>query len=139
MPDGNHLDLKGKIILVTGAGRGLGHGVARGLADCGATVLGVARTDAELSELANTVRQSGGTIETYVADLGNSADLDRLWREIDQRHSGVDAIINNAAILRLIPFVDLEAADFDETIAVNLLAPIRLIRAFLPGMRERGR
>src|SRR4051812_44475988 len=139
MCDGTPKQLKGKTVLITGAGRGLGHGVARGLASCGASVLGVARTEGELAELAETVRGSGGTIETYVADLGNSADLDRLWREIDQSYGGVDAIINNAAILRLIPFVDLDPADFDETVAVNLLAPVRLIRAFLPAMLERGR
>src|SRR3954469_19897196 len=137
--EGNQTLLKGKTILVTGAGRGLGHGVARGLAGYDTKILAVARTESELSELAATVRQDDGVIETYVADLGNSADLDRLWREIDQHYGGVDAIINNAAILRLIPFVDLDPADFDETVAVNLLAPVRLIRAFLPAMLERGR
>jgi NAD(P)-dependent dehydrogenase (short-subunit alcohol dehydrogenase family) len=131
--------LEGKVILVTGAGRGLGHGVARGLASYGATVLGVARSDDELAELASVVRQSGGTIETYAVDLGSSNALDRLTRDILARHGRVDAVVNNAAILRLIPFVDLDPKDFDETIAVNLLAPVRLIRAFLPAMLEQER
>ena len=54
MPDGSNALLQGTVVLVTGAGRGLGHGVARGLADYGASVLGVARSDTELSELATT-------------------------------------------------------------------------------------
>lgn len=137
--DGAAQLLRGKTILVTGAGRGLGHGVARGLAGYGATVLGVARSEPELRELATTVRARGGAIETYVSDLGQPEAISRLAEEIIARHGGVDAIVNNAAILRQVPFVDLAAADFDETIAVNLLAPARLARAFLPSMRERGR
>lgn len=130
--------LQGKTVLVTGAGRGLGRGVARGLARYGATVLGVARTEPELRELATTVGESGGLLETYVADLSRPESLASLARKIDERLGGVDAIINNAAILRMVPFVTLAAADFDETIAVNLLAPVRLIRAFLPAMQKRG-
>jgi NAD(P)-dependent dehydrogenase (short-subunit alcohol dehydrogenase family) len=137
--DGNKQILQGKTILVTGAGRGLGHGVVRGLAGYGATVLGVARTEPELLELATTVGESGGLFETYVADLSQPETVGRLATKIVERHGGVDSIVNNAAILRLIPFVALAAADFDETIEVNLLAPVRLIRAFLPAMRERGR
>ena len=131
--------LQGKTILVTGAGRGLGHGVARGLAGYGATVLGVARTEPELLELATAVGESSGSLETYVADLSQPETVAALTSQIVERHGGVDAIVNNAAILRMIPFVTLAATDFDETIAVNLLAPVRLTRAFLPAMQERGR
>jgi len=131
--------LQGKTILVTGAGRGLGHGVARGLAGYGATVLGVARTEPELLELATAVGESSGSLETYVADLSQPQAVAALTSQIVERHGGVDAIVNNAAILRMIPFVTLAATDFDETIAVNLLAPVRLTRAFLPAMQERGR
>jgi NAD(P)-dependent dehydrogenase (short-subunit alcohol dehydrogenase family) len=137
--DGNKQILQGKTILVTGAGRGLGHGVVRGLAGYGAMVLGVARTEPELLELATTVGESGGLFETYVADLSQPETVGRLATKIVERHGGVDSIVNNAAVLRMTPFVALTAADFDETIEVNLLAPVRLIRAFLPAMRERGR
>jgi NAD(P)-dependent dehydrogenase (short-subunit alcohol dehydrogenase family) len=130
--------LQGKTILVTGAGRGLGHGVARGLAGYGAMVLGVARTEPELLKLATAVGESGGLVETYVADLSRPETLATLVSKIVERHGGVDAIVNNAAILRMIPFSALAAADFDETIEINLMAPVRLMRAFLPAMQERG-
>ena len=103
--DGNKQILQGKTILVTGAGRGLGHGVARGLASYGATVLGVARTEPELRELATAVGESGGLLETYVADLSQPETVATLASKIVERHGGVDAIVNNAAILRMIPFV----------------------------------
>jgi NAD(P)-dependent dehydrogenase (short-subunit alcohol dehydrogenase family) len=137
--EGSKQILQGKTILITGAGRGLGHGVVRGLAGYGAAVLGVARTEPELLDLATTVGESGGLFETYVADLSQPKTVDTLASKVVERHGGVDAIVNNAAILRMIPFVDLDASDFDETIEVNLLAPVRLTRAFLPAMRERGR
>jgi NAD(P)-dependent dehydrogenase (short-subunit alcohol dehydrogenase family) len=131
--------LAGTCILVTGAGRGLGHGVARGLAGYGATVVAVARTDPELTELAETVRAAGGAIETIVADLASPVETARLAAEVTDRFGGVDAIVNNAAILRLTPFLELSADAFEETIAVNLLAPVRLTRALLPAMLARGR
>jgi 3-oxoacyl-[acyl-carrier protein] reductase len=139
-PTENAVDaLAGKTVLITGAGRGLGHGVARGLAAYGATVVAVARTASELAELAETVRATGGTIETIVADLASPTETARLAFDVTTRHGGVDALVNNAAILRMTAFLDLSAADFDETIEVNLLAPVRLTRALLPAMLERGR
>jgi NAD(P)-dependent dehydrogenase (short-subunit alcohol dehydrogenase family) len=131
--------LADKTALVTGAGRGLGHGVARGLAAYGATVLAVARTESELAELAETVRSAGGVIETIVVDLASPAETARLASDVTARHGGVDALINNAAILRMTAFLDLSEDAFEETIAVNLLAPARLTRALLPAMLERGR
>lgn len=131
--------LAGKTVLVTGAGRGLGHGVARGLAAYGATVIAVARTQSELVELADTVRAAGGAIETMVADLASPDETARLAADVLSRYGGVDALVNNAAILRMTAFLDLTEHDFDETIEVNLLAPVRLTRALLPAMLERGR
>lgn len=130
--------LADKTALVTGAGRGLGHGIARGLAAYGATVVAVARTESELAELAETVRSAGGAIETIVADLASTAETARLAANVTARH-GVDVLINNAAILRMTAFLDLSQDAFEETIAVNLLAPARLTRALLPTMLERGR
>ena len=131
--------LDGTIALITGAGRGLGHGVARGLAAHGAVVLAASRTRSELDDLAAAVTAAGGTIETHPTDLGRAEEVDRLAATVLDRHGRVDVLINNAAILRMTPFRDLAAEAFDETIAVNLLAPVRLIRAFLPRMVERGR
>jgi NAD(P)-dependent dehydrogenase (short-subunit alcohol dehydrogenase family) len=131
--------LAGKSVLVTGAGRGLGHGVCRGLAGYGPIVIATARTETELNELAQTVREEGGAVETIVVDLASPAETARLATEVMDRHGGVDVLVNNAAVLRMTAFLDLTAADFDETIEVNLLAPVRLIRALLPAMLARGR
>lgn len=130
--------MAGRVIIITGAGRGLGHGIARGLAGHGATVVAVARTTSELDELAATIRAAGGRIETIVADLARPEAIAAIAGRVGDRHHRIDALINNAAILRMTPFLDLAADAFDETIAVNLLAPVRLSRALLPVMLDQG-
>lgn len=131
--------LTGQTVLITGAGRGLGDGVARGLASHGAAIIAVSRTTSELDSLAATVRDAGGTIETFSVDIGQSSAIDECLQTVFSRYGTVDTLINNAAILRNTSFCDISADDFDETIEVNLLAPVRLIRGVLPGMRRTGR
>ena len=131
--------LTGQVVLVTGAGRGLGEGVARGLAGHGATVLAVSRTLSELEMLEQTVRDAGGAIEIFSVDIGNSSAIDALLQDVLARYGRIDTLINNAAILRNTRFDSITAGEFDETIEVNLLAPVRLIRGVLPSMRSRGR
>ncbi|MDI3341350.1 MAG: SDR family oxidoreductase [Sphaerobacter sp.] len=130
--------LEGRVVLITGAGRGLGHGVARGLVRYGATVIGVSRTVSELEALAAEIREAGGEIDTPSVDLSQPAEIEALAQRVIERYGRLDALINNAAILRNRPFLDLTAEEFDETIEVNLMAPVRLIRAFLPTMLAQG-
>lgn len=134
-PDRATPKLTGKIALVTGAGRGLGHAIARRFLAEGAHIVAVARTASELAALA---APGPGEIETIQADLSSSDEMDRLSAAILERHGRLDVLVNNAAVLRMTAFVDLAADAFNETIAVNLLAPVQLTRAFLPGMIARG-
>lgn len=130
--------LDGHVTLITGAGRGFGYGVAQRMAAEGAHVIAVSRGQTELGQLEAAVSSDGGSIETHSVDLGATAALDRLAGTVLAAHGRVDSLVNNAAILRMTPFLDLAADDFDETVAVNLLAPVRLVRAFLPAMVARG-
>lgn len=128
-----------RVVVVTGAGRGLGRGVARGMAAHGATVVALARTAPELDEVATTIRRHGGRVDTFVVDLAEADAVEDVIARVLARHGRVDALVNNAAVLRMAPFLELAATAFDETIAVNLLAPVRLTRLVLPSMLERGR
>lgn len=131
--------LEGKTVVVTGAGRGFGEGIARRLAQHGAQVIATALEADELDRVAATIAAEGGQVATYAVDLGDPAALEEFAGAVLARFGRVDALVNNAALLRMKSFTAMSAAEFDETIAVNLLAPVRLCRAFLPAMLEHGR
>jgi NAD(P)-dependent dehydrogenase (short-subunit alcohol dehydrogenase family) len=131
--------LDGKTVVVTGAGRGFGEGIARRMAQHGAQVIATALEADELDRVAATIAGEGGQVATFAVDLGNAAALDEFAGAVLTRFGRVDALVNNAALLRMKSFTAMSAAEFDETIAVNLLAPVRLCRAFLPAMLESGR
>jgi len=131
--------LAGQTILITGAGRGLGHGVARGLAAHGAHVVAAARTASELQELETTITAAGGAITTYQVDLADESAVNHLASLALERFGTINTLINNAAVLRMRSFLELPPHEFDATIAINLLAPVQLCRALLPSMIDAGR
>lgn len=85
-------------------------------------------------ELANLAAPEPGKIETIRANLSSSDAAKGLLATILERHRRLHVLVNNAAILRMTPFLELPAGAFDETLAVNLLTPVRLTRAFPLGM-----
>ena len=131
--------LEGKTVVVTGAGRGFGEGIARRMAQHGAHVIATALEAHELNTVEAKIESDGGTAATYAVDLADQTHLATFAADVLDRFGHVDALVNNAAILRMKPFTALSPAEFDETIAVNLLAPARLMRAFLPSMLAHGR
>lgn len=131
--------LEGKTVVVTGAGRGFGEGIARRMAQLGAQVIATALEADELDRVAETIGVEGGAVSTYAVDLSNPAQLDDFAATVLDRFGRVDALVNNAALLRMKSFTAMSASEFDDTIAVNLLAPVRLTRAFLPAMLRHGR
>lgn len=131
--------LLGQTVVVTGAGRGFGAGIARRMAQHGAQVIATALEADELRDLAAQIEMEGGSVATYPVDLADPAALDVFAAAVLARFGRVDTLVNNAALLRMRSFTDISAAEFDETIAVNLLAPVRLTRAFLPAMLAHGR
>lgn len=133
---GTPIDLRGKRILLTGASSGIGEFAAEKFADCGATVIVVARRENLLNALADRITARGGSVEVLPANLADLAAVDELVRRVGP----VDILINNAARSIRRPLLDsLERwHDVERTIALNYYAPLRLIRGLAPGMVERG-
>lgn len=128
-------DFSGRIALVTGASRGLGFAVARELGRLGAHVIALARTSGGLEELDDLIRKEGGGEGATLVplDLRDGAALDRLGRAIYDRWGRLDLFIANAAILNgLSPLGHIIPKDFDELVAVNIIANWRLIRSLDP-------
>ena len=124
--------------LVTGASRGLGAALARGLAARGYSLLLVARSEAELARCADECVAHGARAVGCAADLALADDCERVAQRAEHEFGGIDVLINNAGIGPYRPFVDNPPAELQRTVALNLVAPMLLSHALLPGMASRG-
>ena len=128
--------LAGRIALVTGASRGIGHAAALALAQAGAHIVAVARTVGGLEELDDAIRAVGGSATLVPLDLKDYPGIDRLSLALRERFGRLDALVGNAGILGpLSPLGHVEATAWDEVMAVNVTANWRLIRAMDPLLR----
>ncbi|MFI5246145.1 MAG: SDR family oxidoreductase, partial [Gemmatimonadales bacterium] len=124
--------LDGARAVVTGASRGIGEAVARSLAAAGASVALVARKREPLERL---VAELGGRAFAVPCDLGQASGVDGAVGTINAKLGGPPQIlVNNAGLFRVAPLHDLAAGDFESMVGVHLVAPFRLIRAFLSAM-----
>jgi short-subunit dehydrogenase len=125
--------------MVTGASSGIGEATARALAGAGATVLLVARSEDRLRQIEHGIQEAGGSARAVPADLSDPDAVEALVDEVLRSHGRVDVLVNNAgrSIRRSIEFSYGRFHDFERTIDVNYLGPVRLVLGLLPGMRER--
>jgi len=129
--------LAGRIALITGASRGIGYATALALAKAGAHVVAVARTVGGLEELDDAIRGLDGTATLVPLDLKDYAGIDRLALALNERFKRLDVLVGNAGILGpLSPLGHVEAAAWEEVMAVNVTANWRLIRAMDPLLRR---
>jgi short-subunit dehydrogenase len=132
--------IRGRNILITGASSGIGEATALRLGRAGGTVLLVARTRDRLQAVADQVEDSGGTAYVHPCDLSNAQDVDRVAREVLEKHRYVDVLVNNAgkSIRRSVNRSYERFHDYQRTMQLNYFAPVKLILVLLPVMRERG-
>jgi short-subunit dehydrogenase len=131
--------IKGKKVLITGASSGIGLETAIKVGEAGGEVILVSRTREKLEEVAEKVREAGGTAHVHPADLSDLDDIERLAKEVLDEHEGVDVLINNAgrSIRRSVAASYDRFHDYERTMQLNYFGALKLILAFLPGMRER--
>jgi NAD(P)-dependent dehydrogenase (short-subunit alcohol dehydrogenase family) len=129
----------GKRVLITGASSGIGLETALKVGEAGGEVLLVSRTREKLEEVAKQIEDGGGTAHVHPADLSDLEDIDRLAQEVLDVHGGVDVLINNAgrSIRRAVARSYDRFHDYERTMQLNYFGALKLILAFLPGMRER--
>ena len=131
--------VRGKKILITGASSGIGLETALKVGEAGGEVLLVSRTREKLEEVARQVEEAGGVAHVHPADLSDLDDIDRLAAEVLEEHGGIDVLINNAgrSIRRSVARSYDRFHDYERTMQLNYFGALKLILAFLPGMRER--
>jgi short-subunit dehydrogenase len=126
------MDLEGKTVLLTGATGGLGRAIAVQLAERGARLILTSRKPEELDQLALELPGEGH--RRIVSDQGEEGAAEMLAQEAGD----VDVLIANAGVGANGSIEDFSGADIESIVTVNLEAPIRLVRAYAPALRERG-
>ncbi len=132
--------LSGRVALVTGAGRGIGRGVAIALGREGAQVALTARTDAELKEAGNAVKAAGGQALGLAADLVQPGAPAEVVRQVAAYWGPIDILVNNAGIGSSAdpkPVVNFDDDFWELSLHLNLTVPYLLCKAVLPAMLQR--
>jgi uncharacterized protein len=131
------MDLRDKVIVITGASSGFGEAIARCCAGAGATVVLVARSVEKLDQLAGELGAATGRALAVPTDVAQAADVERLAALTLERFGRADVLVNNAGFGVLDRFVDARIEDLQEMIDVNLYGTTRCTQAFLPDMLRR--
>ncbi|MFC4945222.1 SDR family NAD(P)-dependent oxidoreductase [Pseudonocardia sp. GCM10023141] len=130
------IDLSGRTALVTGSTQGIGHAIAIGLAQAGAEVVVNGRDAARVAAAVGRVRESapGAAVRGIPADVADDEGAAGLLASLPE----VDVLVNNLGIFGAQPALEIDDAEWRRYFEVNVLAGVRLTRAYLPGMMERG-
>ena len=132
-------NLDGKVALITGASKGIGEAMARGLAEAGAKVVVSSRKQEAVDSVAEAFRAEGLEATAVAANMGNVEDAYSLVDRTVTAYDGLDIIINNAATNPVFgPVQNTEERAFDKIIDVNLKGPFELCKKAYPILKERG-
>jgi 3-oxoacyl-[acyl-carrier protein] reductase len=132
--------LKGKVAIITGAGRGLGRASSLEMAKEGASLVILSRTPSELREAAKTIRTSGADVISVKADVANPGDIEKVVDRTIKHFGKIDILINNAAIIGPVnPFFMIDHKEWDETMDINLRGPYLFARAVIPYMIKQSK
>ncbi|MCW2491536.1 MAG: Short-chain dehydrogenase/reductase [Frankiales bacterium] len=126
----------GRSVIVTGASKGIGKGIAKVFADAGAKVLLVARDGDRAAAVA---RELGGSVTALAADVTDPEGCAAFAAAATERHGGIDVLCANAGVFPERKLADLSVADIDEVLGINLKGSILSVQACLPELARSGR
>jgi len=125
----NIFSLKGKVAIVTGASRGLGKGMALGLAKSGAIIIGASRDVKGLNQTIKEVKALGSDGFAVKTDVTKEKDINNVIKKTLQKYKKIDILINNAGILRSGPAEKMSNKDWNDVININLTGMFLFARA----------
>ncbi len=130
-------DLKDKVVVITGATKGLGAALARGFAEKGSKIAICARGTEELKKLEKEIKDNGGTVFSLPIDVKIPGHVDNFASQTLSTFGRVDAVINNASILgQRVPISDYQYSTWRDVIDVNINGAFLITKAFLPAMMK---
>ena len=132
------LGLKDKVALVTGASRGIGKRIALALAAEGAKVCICARSEEVLKEAASEIEAKGGEVEATAQDVTTLEGAEAVVAAAKERFGGLDILINNVGGSKWTPFVEIDDQEWNDIINLSFLSAVRVTRAAIPLMEQRG-
>lgn len=130
--------LEGKVALVTGAGQGVGRGIALALAKTGASVALAGRTVSKVEAVAREIADLGGKAAAFGSDVKDSGSLTALVDGVVAQLGGVDILVNNAQEVPLGPLLSVDDAAFEAGFVSGPLASFRLMKACHPHLKRSG-
>jgi NAD(P)-dependent dehydrogenase (short-subunit alcohol dehydrogenase family) len=132
-------DLSGKVAIITGASKGIGERIARGLADFGAKVVISSRKQEFVDIVAGAMQKDGLEATGIACHVGDDAQLKNLVDKTIEKFGGVDILVNNAATNPVFgPIAEADSAIFDQIMNVNVKGPFTLCNLVYPIMKKRG-
>ncbi|MFK0520888.1 SDR family oxidoreductase [Paenibacillus illinoisensis] len=131
-------NVKGKVVVITGASSGIGEATARLLAQQGAHVVIGARRVERLHALASSIRSEGGSVEVQALDVTRLEEMQSIVDLALTRYGRLDVVVNNAGLMPLSPLEALKVDEWNRMIDVNIRGVLHGIAAGLPVMRKQG-
>lgn len=131
--------LKGKVAFITGAGKGIGKAVALALANEGVNIGLLARTESDLKELMNEVKNSGVRAAYAAVDISSREDVEQAINKLTNELGAADILINNAGIGKFATLLEMDPEEWKRIIDVNLMGLYYVTRAVLPQLIEKNR
>ncbi|MBA3438696.1 MAG: SDR family oxidoreductase [Pyrinomonadaceae bacterium] len=133
------MKLDGKVALITGAGSGIGKAAALLLAQAGARVAALGRTEDELQKTVAEIKQAGGESMSLLADISRPDEMKRVVEQIVERYDRLDIVFANAGINGVwAPLEELEPDEWDKTLGINLKGTFLTVKYAIPHLKKRG-
>ena len=131
------IDLRRKVVLITGGSRGLGLETAREFGSHGAIVAICARDESELNRAQADLQARGVEAQSFVCDIADREQVSAMANRVAERLGPIDILVNNAGIIKAGPFLEMNMEDFEQAMGVMFWGPLHATTAVLPAMRER--
>jgi len=129
--------LKNKVALITGASRGIGEEVAKLYAKAGAQVIVSSRRQEGVDAVAEKIRSNGGKATGIACHIGDQGAIEELIETIKKEFGQLDILVNNAAIIKRVPILEMKAEDFRQVIDIDLVGPFIMAKNVVKRMLAR--